>query len=1044
MLTAPEVGQTVLVRGRPYIVEECAVQALPDALQDCQHLVTLSCLDENSLDEKLHVIWELEPGAEIRESSSLPTLQQFDEPGDLDAFLNAVRWGIISQMDHGTMQSPFRSGIEPEDYQLEPVARALTMPRVNLLLADDVGLGKTIEAGLTMQELMLRNRVTSVLIVCPASLQFQWRDEMRDKFGLEFRIINSETVSRLRRQRGIHVNPWTHFPRLITSIDYFKQDRVFQRFRETLPPEGAGTWPRQYDLLIVDEAHNIAPAGSLHYAKPSLRTTIIREIVPHFEHRLFLTATPHNGYRESFSALLETLDPQRFIRGVTPSAEALGQVMVRRMKSDIVDFNGKPRFPRRVIHSLEVDYSEDERKVHQLFQEYSKLCLTNAAGMARLPFLALQFVLILLKKRLFSSPQAFAKTLAKHAERRRYKTTTGHNGISSQWRLPELDDMLDTEQDESVDELLSQSAASMNTPSAVEDELLRQLQHWAEQAVVRRDTKAERLLSWLRETLCPDGIWNETRVVIFTEYMDTQHYLAEILTRAGFGGERLICLNGTVSAKDREKAKAAFQAHPAQSPVRILLGTDAASEGINLQNHCSRLIHYEIPWNPSRLEQRNGRVDRHGQKAPTVDVYHFVATGLEESAVRGGVLAADFEFLYRVVNKVESIRQDLGKVGPVIADQVEKIMLDGGDSPRQLATTQAERDAQTARAVLKIDRDLRRILDDIHSRMDATRRELLLTPEHVRHTVEVALRLAQQPSLEPVNVEGIPSGHAFRLPAFNGAWATCLDGNAHPFTGLPRPVVFSGDDAAGRDDVVLAHLNHRLVSMSLRLLRAQLWASDMESRLHRATCRVVPTSLISEPVVVLLGRIIVVGSTSQRIYEELIMAGGRVRAGRFARMGVQELETFWNSAMSQDAAPQRATATENTVRDLWPRVRMAAMQALQARCDERLKTLASRMERRAQDEVRRFSAVMDDLAVTIQAQLEAMRQPQQLSFFDQEEHDAYQADIGVLAARLRRIPVEKEEECRHLLARYAEPRQTLFPLAVLWFIPASITRGGPR
>lgn len=1044
MLTTPEVGQTVLVRGRPYIVEECTVQALPDALQDCQHLVTLSCLDENSLDEKLRVIWELEPGAEIRESSSLPALQQFDEPGDLDAFLYAVRWGIISQMDHTNMQSPFRSGIEPEDYQLEPVARALTMPRVNLLLADDVGLGKTIEAGLTMQELMLRNRVTSVLIVCPASLQFQWRDEMRDKFGLEFRIINSETVSRLRRQRGIHVNPWMHFPRLITSIDYFKQDRVFQRFRETLPPEGASTWPRQYDLLIVDEAHNIAPAGSLHYAKPSLRTKIVREIVPHFEHRLFLTATPHNGYRESFSALLETLDPQRFIRGVTPSAEALGQVMVRRMKSDIVDFDGKPRFPRRVIHSLEVNYSEEERKVHQLFRQYSQLCRKNATGMARLPLLALQFVLILLKKRLFSSPRAFSQTLDKHAKHRRHRAATSQGRISSTWRLPELDDMLDTEQDESVDEILSQSAASMNTPSAAEDELLRQLQHWAKQAAVRRDTKAERLLSWLRETLSPDGIWNETRVVIFTEYMDTQKYLAEILTRAGLGGERLICLNGTVSAKDREAAKAAFQAHPGQSPVRILLGTDAASEGINLQNHCSRLIHYEIPWNPSRLEQRNGRVDRHGQKAPTVDVFHFVATGLEESAAKGDVLAADFEFLHRVVNKVENIRQDLGKVGPVIAEQVEKIMLDGGDSPRLLVTTQAEHDAQTARAVLKIDRDLRRILDDIHSRMDATRHALLLTPEHVRHTVEVALRLARQPSLEPVDVEGIPSGHAFRLPAFNGAWAACLDGNAHPFTGLPRPVVFSGDDAAGRDDVVLAHLNHRLVGMSLRLLRAQLWASDMDCRLHRATCRVAPTSLVSEPVVVLLGRIIVVGGTSQRIYEELIMAGGRVRAGRFARMGVQELETFWTSAMSQDAAPQRASALEDTVRDLWPLVNRAAMQALRARCDERLKTLAPRMERRAQEEVRRFSAVMDDLESTIRAQLKTMQQPQQLSLFDQEEHDAYQADMGVLAARLRRIPAEKEEECRHLLARYAEPRQTLFPLAVLWFIPASIARGGLR
>lgn len=1044
MVTAPEVGQTVLVRGRPYIVEACADQTLPDAPQDGQHLVSLSCLDENSLDEKLHVIWELEPGAEIRESSSLPTLQRFDDPGDLDAFLNAVHWGIISQMDHSTMQSPFRSGVEPEDYQLEPVAKALTMPRVNLLLADDVGLGKTIEAGLTMQELMLRNRVTSVLIVCPASLQFQWRDEMRDKFGLEFRIINSETVSSLRRQRGIHVNPWTHFPRLITSIDYFKQDRVFQRFRETLPPEGAATWPRRYDLLIVDEAHNIAPAGSLHYAKPSLRTKIIREIVPHFEHRLFLTATPHNGYRESFSALLETLDPQRFIRGVLPSAEALGQAMVRRMKSDIVDFDGKPRFPCRVIHTLEVDYSEAERKTHQLFQQYSELCRKNSAGKPRSSLLALQFVLTLLKKRLFSSPQAFLSTLTKHAKHRREDAAAGERALPLQWQPPELDDMPETEQEESVEEILSRSAASMNRLSPAEDKLLRELQHWAEQAVIQKDTKAERLISWLKENLCPGGKWNETRVVIFTEYMDTQNYLAEMLTRAKLGGERLICLNGATSAIDREKHKAAFQAHPALSKVRILLGTDAASEGINLQNHCSRLVHYEIPWNPSRLEQRNGRVDRHGQKAPTVEVYHFVATGLEESVAGGDVLAADFEFLYRVVTKVENIREDLGKVGPVIAEQVEKVMLDGGRGSRELGTTRAERDAERARAILKIDRDLRRILGDIHSRMDATRRELLLTPEHVRHTVEVALRLAKQPPLEPVEVDGISSGHAFRLPAFSGAWAACHDGNPHPYTHAPRPIVFSADEAAGRDDVVLAHLNHKLVGMSLRLLRAQLWAPNQDDHLHRATCRMVPTSLVSAPVVVLLGRVIMVGSTSQRIYEELIMAGGRVQRGRFARMGVQELKNFWSNAMSEDVPPQRASVMEDAVRELWPQVQGSAMEALKARCKERVNKLATQMQRRAEDEVRRFSAVMDDLETTIRAQLKVMQQPQQLLLFDQEERDAWQADMGVLGARLRRIPAEKEEECRHLLARYADPRHMLFPLAVLWFIPASATHGGLR
>ena len=146
------------------------------------------------------------------------------------------------------------------------------MPRVSLLIADDVGLGKTIEAGLVAQELLLRYRARRILIVTPADLQLQWRDEMRDKFGLEFRIVDRELVRQLRRARGIHVNPWTHFPRLITSIDYLKTETPLRRFRETLPGPDEPRYPRRYDLLIVDEAHNAAPSGRGRYATDSQRT----------------------------------------------------------------------------------------------------------------------------------------------------------------------------------------------------------------------------------------------------------------------------------------------------------------------------------------------------------------------------------------------------------------------------------------------------------------------------------------------------------------------------------------------------------------------------------------------------------------------------------------------------------------------------------------------------------------------------------------------------------------------------------------------------
>jgi len=337
MFSSPEVGQLVVVRKRPFVVMEIvpsAISSASDAKATCR-LIKLSSVEDDGLGEELEVLWELEPGTSIHEKSTLPEPTSFDDPKRLRAFLDAVRWGAISQSDDRALHSPFRSGIEIDEYQLDPVVRALSMPKVNLLIADDVGLGKTIEAGLVVQELILRHRVRSVLIVCPSSLQLQWRDEMRDKFGLEFRIVDSDGISQLRRKRGIHVNAWSHFPRLITSIDFLKRERPLRSFRETLPAGEEAAYPRPYDLLIVDEAHNVAPSGRGQYATESMRTLAIRALTPHFEHKLFLSATPHNGYRESFAALLELLDNQRFARAMTiPSRVQLEAVMVRRMKSD--------------------------------------------------------------------------------------------------------------------------------------------------------------------------------------------------------------------------------------------------------------------------------------------------------------------------------------------------------------------------------------------------------------------------------------------------------------------------------------------------------------------------------------------------------------------------------------------------------------------------------------------------------------------------------------------------------------------------------------
>ncbi|MFM8442860.1 MAG: SNF2-related protein, partial [Methylococcus sp.] len=381
MSAIPQLGQLAIVRQRPFVVTEVVPPApgLGNETSRPHHLVRLSSVEDDGLGEELHVIWELEPAALVHEKPGLPEPTHLDPPKHLQAFLDAVRWGAISQADQRALQSPFRSGVEVDEYQLDPVVRALSMPRVNLLIADDVGLGKTIEAGLVVQEMILRHRVRSVLIVCPSSLQVQWQEEMRDKFGLDFRIIDSAAISQLRRKRGIHVNPWSHFPRLITSIDYLKRERPLRSFRETLQHGDQPAYPRRYDLLIVDEAHNVAPSGRGKYATDSQRTLALRALVPHFEHKLFLSATPHNGYRESFAALLELLDDQRFARAVTPDRAQLEAVMVRRMKSELkLRWDGSRRFAERVVGHLEVAYSEEERQAHRDLQEYAKLRLKHA------------------------------------------------------------------------------------------------------------------------------------------------------------------------------------------------------------------------------------------------------------------------------------------------------------------------------------------------------------------------------------------------------------------------------------------------------------------------------------------------------------------------------------------------------------------------------------------------------------------------------------------------------------------------------------------
>ena len=1049
----PDPGQLVNIRQRQFVVLDVQETALPSditshGINNPQHFVTLSSIEDDALGEELQVIWELEPGARTREKAELPSPTGFDDPRKLDAFLDSVRWGAISSADIKSLQSPFRAGIEIEEYQLDPVVRALRMPRVNLLIADDVGLGKTIESGLVIQELLLRHRARTVFVVCPASLQIQWQEQMRDKFGLEFRIVDSDLMKELRRKRGLHVNPWTHFPRLITSIDFLKRDRPLRLFRETL---GETIYPRKYDILIVDEAHNVAPAGRTYYSTDSQRTMAIRTLTPHFEHKLFLTATPHNGYKESFSALLELLDNQRFARAVAPDPKQLEVVMVRRLKSELPPrWDGTPRFPKRTIEPIKLRYTEEERKAHRLLVDYTE-CRTQSATDA-IERVATHFVLKILKKRLFSSPMAFKLTLECHLNS--LKTAKRRKSITARPSLTVLNRRVDEVENEYADDEEHEelTAETIDTTSMLfthlskdENKLLDALKKYAGEAVKRPDTKAAALIKWIHKTIKPGGKWSKERVLIFTEYRATQKWLYDLLAHEGFAtGDRMKQLYGGMDTKKREERKAAFQADPGISPIRILLATDMASEGIDLQNHCHRLIHYEIPWNPNVMEQRNGRLDRHGQKAPEVLVYHFVGEGFDKQSTKGiakpGNLEGDLEFLMRAVIKVNTIREDLGKVGPVIATQVEEAMLGKRDG---LDTAVAEAEASKLRGVLAFERDLRDQIKKLGEQLDETKKDLHISPESVKAVVDIALELTKQPPLEETTLPGIwpdPEKRrqhcpVFRMPVLKGSWARCTEGLEHPHTKEVRPITFDDLVAVGRDDVVLVHLNHRLVQMAMRLLRAEIWATETTRNINRVTARIVPGSALEYPAVIAHGRLVVLGGDNHRVHEEVISAGGIIREGRFSRLNVGQVADAIEAGTDFDASDK----VRDTLRDLWPKLEEPLMRSLEARMKDRTETLDNRLQERADKEAQDITDRLEELARLIREKLKEP-EPEQLGLFTESEADQRKGDISSLELRLENIPEEIEKEVAAIRARYANPEPRLFPVAVTFLVPERIAR----
>jgi superfamily II DNA or RNA helicase len=690
-LQIPEVGQAVRVRNRLATVRAVEPYDSREA-QGRLHVVDVEYLDDCRYPEAEQLLWEVEATAAVLGKTSLPGVDAHrpDSPQALRAFVNANRWTRLNRLreSDGIEDEPllgvWNSAIQVHPYQLEPVLRALAMPRVSLLLADGVGLGKTIQSGLVLEELLLRRRIRRILVMCPAMLQRQWRYELRRKFNLEFEVIDSDTTFQLRRRMGIDTNPWKAFPRIITSMDYLRMPDVLGQF---LQASGAGPDAEAdgqpvlahapWDLLIVDESHHFAPQGG---NRASQRTRMLREIRFLFEHRIFASATPHNGKTVCFTGLLELLDPIRFQMAVemddTDKAN-LAEVRVRRLKEDINQQSLRPPFAEQMDPvALPVKLSPGETALYAALREYRKrghAALGTASAAER--WLG-QFIYSLLTKRLLSCPFAFARTWWRHLE------DEAPDEQADLFSMARLTAERAEEQARSDDEraTLEEDAAHycgawFRTQGRADDDMQGRVKQALEKLGYDRktvedpgklaalaqksDSKTEALVAWVKKNLFSGGrLRDDERLIVFTEYKETLFYLEQRFLREGFDKNTLRLLYGGMSLDEFEAVKGEFE-DPA-APVRLLLATDAASEGINMQECCRWVIHYDIPWSPSRLQQRNGRVSRHGQVR---DVYvHYFRCDEEE----------DMDFLFKVAEKVEQVREDLGSVERIFDAAIQR------------------------------------------------------------------------------------------------------------------------------------------------------------------------------------------------------------------------------------------------------------------------------------------------------------------------------------------------------------------------------------
>lgn len=630
------VGSLVSARGREWLV-------LPESEQpDLLILRPLGATD----DEITGILPALEPVTSA--TFAPPDPATAGDARSARLLRDALRLGIRSSA--GPFRSFGRIAVDPRPYQLVPLLMALKLNPVRLLIADDVGIGKTIEAALIARELLDRGDAQRLAVLCPPHLAEQWKDELRTKFHLHAELVLPSTAKRLERGLPVGRSLFEEHPHVIVSTDFIKSDRRRQDFVRACP-----------ELVIVDEAHTFA-FGASDRGRHQRHELLQALSMDAERHLVLVTATPHSGKDDAFRSLLALLDPALADLPEDLSGSAregdrrrLARHLVQRRRVDIGAYLDETTpFPDRLSRDVTYELSNDMRAVLDDALEWARDIVRDEAQDRRRQRVRWWSALALLRS-LGSSPAAATATLRTRADNITAQTAEEADELG---RLAVMDDAGD-EGPESLDSAPG-ALDDDDARAAAERRRLLTLATAAERLAGANDTKLQAVI-----TLIMELVKTGHQPIVFCRFIPTADYVAEHLRVALGKRAEVAAVTGTLAPSERQDRIATLASHE----QRVLVATDCLSEGINLQEGFDAVVHYDLAWNPTRHEQREGRVDRFGQKRPTVRAVTFYASN---SPIDGIVL----EVLLR---KHERIRRQLGVSVPMPADagKVANAILEG-------------------------------------------------------------------------------------------------------------------------------------------------------------------------------------------------------------------------------------------------------------------------------------------------------------------------------------------------------------------------------